>query len=295
MTISCGCVGKKLFEAYYEVRAANLSARLQTEIFEAASRWKHWPRNRFLFAYIPFNRRFKRMIAWLAKRFKLSRYVLSAVINAKRKILKDLIYQAQRLADAAYHVGLRTVDWMDLPAIQSLSKVSWKWVYSYSRVRYRDNDVTAKSKFLESLPWRQKLIYAASPWKEIDWSMPVAGYEAAIAARAEANRLAYRDPVSGTISESPLPVKIPSDYLFVGDNPYGARSQMECPACPMLVVSRPSSTEACLTQPERIDPGIEAAREAKIEAEDLAWARVYPVEAAEYQQARWDGVRDCGM
>ena len=85
-TISCGCVGKKLFVSHYEQRAHNLLVRTQREIFRLA---KSPNRKRRLTVY------------QLMGKYKLDRYVIGFVLAARAKYLKAL---------PALRAGLNTVE-----------------------------------------------------------------------------------------------------------------------------------------------------------------------------------------
>jgi hypothetical protein len=133
ITISCGCVGRKQFIDYHEQRAANISSVVQNSIFKLA---RHPNKKKRLGVY------------FLAKKFKLSGYIVDFVIAAKCAALRAL----KGAGDAA----LRGLNW-----------VSRRWL---RRSEEWDNyDLSGRKMkadrkaFLSALPhWRDRDAYLAA-------------------------------------------------------------------------------------------------------------------------------------
>jgi hypothetical protein len=133
ITVSCGCKGRKQFILHHEQRAANISPIIASAIFRLA---RHVNKKKRLGVYA------------LAKKFRLSMYVIDFVIAARCKALRAL----EALGDEARR-GMNRVEkcWVNWRA---------KWDGMMADIRKERADRAA---FLAALPhWRDRDAYLAA-------------------------------------------------------------------------------------------------------------------------------------
>jgi hypothetical protein len=133
ITVSCGCKGRKEFIAHFEKRAANIAPAVQEAIFKLA---RHPNKKRRLGVYA------------LAKKFKLSRYVIDFIIAAKCAVLRAL--------EGAGDAALRGINWVERRWLGWTTK--WNGMMKDTRKERAD-----RAAFLAALPhWRDRDAYLAA-------------------------------------------------------------------------------------------------------------------------------------
>ena len=133
ITVSCGCKGRRQFIEHHEQRAANIAPAAQEAIFKLA---RHPNRKKRLDVYS------------LAKKFKMSRYIIDFVIAAKCQALRAL----EGAGDAARR-GMNRVErcWL-------------RWTMKRNGILMDLRKMRAdRAAFLAALPhWRDRDAYLAA-------------------------------------------------------------------------------------------------------------------------------------